>query len=265
MLRISEIFIYPIKSLGGISVQQARVTDRGLQYDRRWMLVNENGVFLSQREIPKMALLQVAIKPAGLTVSHKHNLSLSLDIPFEWNSGETKPVIIWEDSCLACVADGQINNWFSDLLGLNCRLVYMPDDSHREVDSNYAKEKELTSFSDAFPMLLIGQPSLDDLNERLQSPVPMNRFRPNLVFTGGLPYEEDEMGGFEINNMRFACVKPCARCIITTINQDTAEAGKDPLRTLATYRSQNNKVLFGQNLLHNGYGVITVGDKLIRY
>jgi uncharacterized protein YcbX len=155
-----------------------------------------------------------------------------------------------------------VDAWFTKQLGLSCRLVYMPESTHRFVDSRYAHHKEITSFSDGYPLLLIGQASLDDLNSRLPAPLPMNRFRPNIVFTGGTAFLEDSMKQFEINGIRFFGVKPCARCIITTIDQQTAEKAKEPLKTLSSYRMKNNKVYFGQNLLYEGTGVISIGDTI---
>jgi len=138
----------------------------------------------------------------------------------------------------------------------------MPDNTQRRVDGRYAHNKEITSFSDGYPLMLIGQASLDDLNSRLQSPLPMNRFRPNIVFTGGDPFLEDSMKQFEINGVRFFGVKLCARCVITTIDQQTTEKAKEPLKTLSTYRSKNNKIYFGQNLLFHGSGTISIGDAI---
>lgn len=262
MLQISELFIYPIKSLGGIGVQQAYLTDRGFKYDRSWLLIDKNNVFLTQRDIPKMAMLQTTIGETGLTVFQKHDHSLYLQIPFDAIGGETLSVTIWDDTCQAQLISPDIDAWFTAALGIDCRLVYMPEHSRREVDPKYATQQELTSFSDGYPTLIIGQASLDDLNARLQIPVPMNRFRPNIVFTGGTAFAEDDMKAFRINNIEFSGVKLCSRCMITTINQETGETGKDPLRTLSQYRMQNNKVLFGQNLLHKGEGWIRVGDKI---
>lgn len=264
MLTLSAIYIYPIKSLGGISLDKAILTDRGLQHDRRWMLVDSSGRFLSQREIPQLALLQVLLGKEGLVVALKNNSSEAITLPFTLASGPAMDVIVWEDTCTALVADDSINQWFSTRLAMPVRLVYMPDTTRRAVDPRYAHHQEITSFSDGYPLLLIGQASLDDLNSRLSSPVPMNRFRPNLVFTGGDPFEEDRLGTFSINHIGFDCVKPCARCLVTTIDQDTAMAAKEPLKTLAAYRSEGNKVLFGQNLLAQGVGTICIGDQLIR-
>jgi len=139
----------------------------------------------------------------------------------------------------------------------------MPDNTHRQTDLNYTKKGHYTSFADGYPFLLIGEASLDELNSRLDQPLPMNRFRPNIVFSGGAPFEEDRLHDFTIGNIRFNGVKRCARCVMYTMCQLTAEKGKEPLRTLARYRAQNNKILFGQNLIHHGLGQLTIGDPLI--
>jgi len=261
MLVVSELHIYPVKSLGGISVPSATLTDRGFEYDRRWMLVDGNHRFLSQRELPQMALLQVQLQEQGLIIRHKNSDQASLRIPFE-PVGESCMVSIWEDECSARWVSSQADEWLSQMLSFPCRLVYMPDSSRRLVDDQYAHHQEVTSFSDAFPLLLIGQASLDDLNKKLASPLPMDRFRPNIVFTGGEPYQEDSMEHFQIAGISFFGVKPCARCVITTVDQLTANKGKEPLRTLNGYRSRNNKIYFGQNLLFNGVGKISVNDAI---
>jgi uncharacterized protein YcbX len=260
MLTVSELHIYPVKSLGGISLNSVIVTDRGLQYDRRWMLVDKNNQFLTQREFPAMALLQVNITVSGLEVHHKKIAGETLVIPFEVRSDEVVIVEIWEDRCEAQFVSNEADEWFSDMLAIRCRLVYMPDATKRNVDRNYATNKEITSFSDGYPLLMIGYSSLDDLNTRLSEPLPMNRFRPNLVFSGGDPYEEDTMEHFVINGIDFFGVKLCSRCAITTIDQNEATRAKEPLRTLAAYRMKDNNVYFGQNLLYRGEGKIHTGD-----
>lgn len=262
MPEVSELFIYPIKSLGGIPVLSASVTDRGFEFDRRWMLVDSNNCFLSQRECPQMALLQVVLSDAGLIVQHKISKEASANIPVSMESKETVTVKVWSDWCDALFVSHELDEWFSDMLSLHCRLVHMPDSSKRRVDTQYSFNQEITSFSDAYPFLIIGQSSLDDLNARLQQPLPMNRFRPNIVFTGGQPFQEDIMERFSINDIEFFGVKKCARCIIPTINQDSGIKSKEPLKTLAAYRQLENKIYFGQNLLHRGEGKITVGDQI---
>lgn len=262
MLQISQLNIYPIKSMGGIAVDRARVTDRGFFPDRRWMLVGADHVFFSQREWPLMALLKIELLPDALrVVSSLHPDALV--IPFRSSLEDFADVHVWEDTCRAQFVSAEADAWFTAALGIPCRLVHMPDETARVTDLRYVPEGGLVSFADAFPFLLIGQASLDDLNSRLEHPLPMDRFRPNIVFTGGTPYLEDSLFSFTIGTIRFRGVKPCARCVMTTIDQETAEQGKEPLRTLARYRTLNNKVLFGQNLAHEGIGELAVGDELV--
>jgi uncharacterized protein YcbX len=261
MLTVSALYVYPIKSLGGLSLPAATLTDRGFKYDRRWMLIDENNRFLSQREVPAMAFLDAAIREEYVLVTDKRTADLIM-IPYEPLISETTVVTVWGDTCLAQRVSDEADAWFSQRLGMPCSLVYMPDSTQRTVDEEYARNKEITSFSDGYPLLIIGQASLDDLNSRLTSPVPMNRFRPNIVFTGGLPFQEDDMKQFSIGDIQLFGVKPCARCVITTIDQQTGIKAKEPLKTLSTYRAKNQKIYFGQNLLFNGSGTIKVGDMI---
>lgn len=256
MYALTAIFTYPIKSLGGIALQTALVQPRGLQYDRRWMLVDEQGLFVSQREVAELALLGTAIEPPFLIVFSKKNPARRVHIPLEppvSDMPETT-VQVWDDRCPARVHDPTINAWFSETLGTPLRLVFMPDTTVRPTDPQYAPADLPVSFSDGFPYLLIGQASLDDLNARLAQPLPMNRFRPNFVFAGGTPYEEDTWQDFAIGDVRFRGVKPCARCIVTTTDQETGQRGAEPLKTLATYRKQGHRILFGQNVIWAGAG-----------
>ena len=265
-LQLSEIWIYPIKSLGGISLQEAVPEPRGLRYDRRWMLVDETGRFVSQREIPKMAMLGTALETPFLTVFLKNAPNEKVQIPLEVNTAGLQKieVQIWDDSCTGLVLNPEINQWFSDNLGQNLRLVWMPDTNHRPADERYAPVGHQVSYADGFPYLIIGQASLDALNSRLELPLPMNRFRPNFVFTGGQPFEEDSWSEFSINQQLFQGQKPCARCSITTTDQDTAERAAEPLKTLATFRQFEKRILFGQNVvwLGDGESEVRVGDIL---
>lgn len=239
---------------------QAKVTDRGFEHDRRWMLTDIDNNFMSQREIAKMALLKVSILHDGLQITNTADRT-SIPIPFT-ATGEFIEVTIWDDTCMGQLVNEEIDKWFTDALGIKCRLVHMPDSSERPTDPRYSPINSFTSFSDAYPFMMIGQASLDDLNKGLKDPLPINRFRPNIVFTGGEPYQEDLIDSFTINDVIFSGVKLCARCNITTIDQDNASKSKEPLKTLATYRSKNNNIYFGQNLVHSGLGTITVGDQL---
>ncbi len=263
MYTISQLFIYPVKSLGGIEVAAAQLTDRGLQYDRRWMVVDLNNQFLTQREHPDMCLLQTAIAGGDLVIFDKNNPTDKITVALHPEvSGETVQVQVWDDSCAAQPVSHFANEWFSQKLKMPCRLVYMPEEEKRLVDERYAHSKEITSFSDGYPLLMIGQASLNDLNGRLHQPLPMERFRPNIVFTGGEPYAEDTMKNISINEIDLFGVKLCARCVMPTINQQTAEKGKEPLKTLSVYRMKNNKIYFGQNMLYKQTGYLQTGNTI---
>ncbi|WP_281226827.1 MOSC domain-containing protein [Flavobacterium aquiphilum] len=264
MMELSEIWVYPVKSLGGISLKEAFVTDRGLELDRRWLLVDDNGRFLSQREYPELALFRPEIAGDFLRITHRE-LSDSIEIPLRPIFLDTTfkiEVTVWDDTIDAFEVSQKATEWFTKRLGFSVRLVYMPDESERKVDPDYAiTGDENTSFSDAYPFLIIGQSSLDDLNGRLEVKVPMNRFRPNFVFTNGEAFEEDTWREFRIGNVPFVGVKPCSRCVMTTVDQEKGVvSGKDPLKTLSQYRNFGNNVLFGENLIGLGLGTVMVGD-----
>ncbi|HLT06265.1 MAG TPA: MOSC N-terminal beta barrel domain-containing protein [Cyclobacteriaceae bacterium] len=261
-MQLQEIYIYPIKSLGGIRLQEAQVEVRGLTYDRRWMLVDDKGLFLTQRKHHHMALLQVDLQPSGLRVYHKHNPERQCFVPFSPKSGQSIKVTVWDDTVDALVVSEEVSQWFTGILGISCQLVFMPEATSRPIDEKYAVHQETVSFADAMPYLLIGQSSLDDLNNKLEEAVPMNRFRPNFVFTGAAAFEEDTWSQIKIGTCTFKITKPCARCVMTTVDQETGTSGKEPLKTLASYRSVNKKVLFGQNMIALTGGKIKIGDQL---
>jgi uncharacterized protein YcbX len=261
MLVISQLFIYPIKSLGGISLNTAQLTDRGLQHDRRWMLIDENNRFLSQREYAQLALFKLEVLADALKVTYTTDNSI-INIPFVPLKKDLLDVVIWDDTCTGQLVSDAVDAWFTVKLGIPTRLVYMPDETHRATDPRYTTQGSIASFADAYPALLIGQASLDDLNSRLSEKLPMNRFRPNIVFTGGEAYSEDLMNHITINGVDMYGVKLCARCVMTTIDQETAAKSKEPLKTLAGYRRKGAKILFGQNLAFNSTGIIKVGDDL---
>lgn len=262
MIQVSNLFVYPIKSLGGYECASSIVTDRGLKFDRRWMLVDEDNRFITQREFSPLALLSVIIENETLIVSHKNDSEIKINIPIHQYTSEIISARLFDDNALGNVVSNEANNWFSQILKRECKLIYMTDASHRLVDESYAHNSEITSLTDGYPFLLISKGSLYDLNTKLDVTLPMNRFRPNIVIEGCEPFFEDSMKSFLINGINFFGVKLCARCVVTTINQDTAEKNEhtEPLRTLATYRKFNRRICFGQNLLHNGEGIISVGD-----
>ena len=262
-MHIQDIYIYPIKSLGGIRLENARLMEKGFENDRRFMLADKNGRFLSQREHPRMALLQTDLVDKGIAVYSKQepeNKTL-IPLPFKPKKNREILVTIWEDKVKAQLADESISSWFSDFLGQACKLVYMPHASRRQLKPKYTVNGEAVSFADGMPYLLISQASLDDLNSRLKEPVSMNRFRPNIVISGGTAFQEDEWDVIQVGDARFKITKPCARCVVTTIDQQSGQKSKEPLTTLATYRQKNGKVMFGQNMLLLEGDQISVYDK----
>ena len=256
---LTHINVYPVKSLGGYSMGAATVEPRGLQYDRRWMLVNDAGRFLSQRELPRMALIATAVEADGLTLCAPGVAPLRMPIQPPGEASET--VSVWGTACQATPVGTRADEWFQDFLGFPCRLVFMPEETRRPVNPKYSAGEGIVSFADGYPLLLLGEASLDDLNTRLEKPVPMNRFRPNLVVSGAPAFAEDGWPKVRIGSATFHGVKPCDRCGLITVDQALGEAaGPEPLRTLATYRTKDQKVLFGQLLIPDGAGVVRVGD-----
>ena len=259
-IKLSGIYIYPIKSAAGISLKTAQVENRGFQYDRRWMLVDDTGKFLTQRQLPRMALITVLLEEEKLVIKAQNREILS--IPLHLDSSEHIPVQVWNDICDAIPMGEEVSQWFSEFLEISCQLVYMPESTFRPVNSHYAIHNEQVSFTDGFPFLLISEASLQDLNKRLDEPIPMNRFRPNLVVSGCKAFAEDSWRQIRIGSISFNVVKPCERCVITTVDQAQGIRGKEPLPTLAQYRRLNGKILFGQNLIHRNIGALKVGDSV---
>ncbi len=258
-LRISELSIYPVKSLGGISLQQSALERFGLHNDRRWMVVDDRGRYLTQREKSRMCLIQPQPLDHGLRLSapgmDKLEIAHTARMP-------AREVHIWDDTVTALDCGDAAAGWLSRFLDTDCRLVYFPDDGQRAVDPAYARPGDITAFSDGFPLLLITQASLDDLNGRLPEPLPMRRFRPNLVIDGSEPYAEDHWKRLRIGDLTLRVVKPCSRCVIPTIDPATGERNADaePLRTLAGYRMRDHKIFFGQNIIADGEGRLEVGQ-----
>jgi uncharacterized protein YcbX len=256
---ISGINIYPVKSLGGIPVSSARVMKKGLEHDRRWMLVDSDNVFLTQRIHHRMALFRMSVANEGFQVAYDGN---NITIPSTMD-GDPVRARIWDDEVTVREVSVSHSDWFSKHLGISCKLVAFPEQNNRAVDIRYRVGDDQVSLADAYPLMMIGQSSLDDLNDRMEIPLPMNRFRPSVVFTGGKPFEEDHWDKFTMNNLRFAGVKLCKRCAVPTIDQSTAEKGLEPLATLSKYRKKDGGVYFGQNVIPVEPGQISIGDEII--
>ena len=254
---LSELYFYPVKSLRGIKLERAPVDRRGIRFDRHWMLVDPEGRFVTQRQSPRMALVGTRLIPGGLRLCAPG--MPDLEIPGDDGAGDPVQVQVWRDQCLARSAGDPAAAWLSRFLERPCRLVYLPESTVRPVDPDYARSGDQVGFSDGFPFLLLSEASLEDLNSRLDTPLPMQRFRPNLVVRGCLPYAEDGWRRIRIGEIRFRVVKPCSRCAIPTIDTRTGEKGVEPLRTLNRYRRRGNQVYFGQNLIQEDQGELRVG------
>ena len=255
-LIVSNLSIYPVKSCREIKQNSGWVEAFGLRNDRRWMVVDEEGVMLTQRKIAKMCLIQPEITETGLLL----NAPAMNNIYIEYPHVNKKIIVkVWADQCQAYDAGDEVAGWLSEFLSTECRLVYFPEDEFRQVDPDYANEGDKTAFSDGFPLLLISQGSLDDLNHRLSTPITMSRFRPNIVIKGCQPFAEDSWKKIRIAEITFRIVKPCSRCVIPSINIETAEKEDEPLKTLVNYRKRDNKIFFGQNVIADSTGKIEVG------
>jgi len=262
-VQLSGLFIYPIKACAGIALEEANLVERGLAFDRRYLLVDRTGTFVTQREVPRLCLVQTAFEGERLLVSTpgKATLALPRQLPLD-NAAEQRPYQVWDDIGNALeVTEG--SRWFSEFLNDEVSLLYMPDSERRAVNPKRARPDDVVSFADAYPLLLISEGSLADLNQRLPTPVEMRRFRPNLVISGCEPYAEDHFSTLRIGGLSFRGVKRCERCVVTAVNPDTGEKGLEPLRTLSHYRLDDGKVWFGMNLIHDASGTLRLGDAVI--
>ena len=262
-----SIHIFPVKALGGINLAEALVTPRGLQNDRRFLVVDANDRFLTQRDHPKMATVwvEIANSKSGDEVIFSAPDLESISFPAAPAESPTRTVQIWSSQVPAQSVSSEADQWLSDYLAAAVRLVYMPDSCSRRINPDFARNGEIVSFADGYPLLVVSRASLDDLNVRIVKnggqPLPMNRFRPNLVIGGCEAYAEDRLSEIAIGEAVFRAAKPCIRCQVSTTDQaDGVVRGPEPLQTLATYRDTPNGVMFGMNLIPVKLGTVRVGD-----
>jgi uncharacterized protein YcbX len=257
---VSALYVYPIKSCRGLELKSTRFDALGPLYDRRFMLVDEQGSFLTQRQEPRLALVTPRLAPTALAVTASGVPALK--VPMSSRGQARRAVRVWSHAGEAEDAGEEAAAWFSQVLQRSCRLVRFPDNAVRWVDERYTPQPARVGFADAYPALLLSEEALADLNQRMETPVSMNRFRPNIVVKGAGPYAEDGWRRIRIGGLELAVVKPCARCAVVSVDQATAAIGKEPLATLASYRTRGNDALFGQNCVHLGPGSIRVGDEV---
>jgi uncharacterized protein YcbX len=253
MVQITGLNIYPVKSCRGIALKQARLTETGFEHDREWLVITPEGRFLTQRERPQLAQVETAIAGDQLVLRKPNGADLSLPLNL---TGPEREVTIWRDKAAAFDAGDEAATWLTDHLGKPARLVRFDKRHKRASDAKWTDGAEaLNQFSDGYPWLLISQGSLDELNRRMQNPLPMNRFRPNIVVDGLPPFGEDSVDEFVAGSVRLKVVKPCDRCVVTTTDQITGERTSDePLKALKEFRFDKNLrgVLFGQNMILTG-------------
>ncbi|MDH5672503.1 MAG: MOSC domain-containing protein [Myxococcales bacterium] len=260
MPRVSSLHIYPIKSCRGLDLKAVRFDMLGPAYDRRFMLVDGDGCFLTQREESRLALVEPALGPTSLQV--KAPGMPVLKIGQASKDARRLEVSIWKDRGEAEDVGEHAASWFSQFLGRPCRLVRFPEGAVRPVDPDYARFDAATALADGFPVLLTTTASLEQLNQRLQPPVPMNRFRPNVVVEDCEPFAEDSWRQIRIGELVLDVVKPCARCTMVNVDQLRGRRLEQPLSALAEFRKRDNEVFFGQNCIHHSFGSIRVGDEV---
>ncbi len=262
-MRVSELFTYPVKGCRRVPHDEAVVEPWGLAGDRRWLVVDPDGVAITQRDVARLALVRPAWDNGRLTLSYADRAALVIDplVP--------DPIVkanVWRTIVAATPAGPLADAWLSEVLGLEARLVWLDDPTRRAIEPDFAQPDDRVSFADGYPLLLTNTASLDQLNEWMDAPLSMTRFRPNVVVHTDRPFVEDEWIGHtvRIGQITFRVPKPCDRCVVTTTDQETGIRGKEPLRTLAKYRNVNQGLMFGVNLIPDGTGVIRVGDLLTR-
>jgi len=255
-ISINQLSIHPVKSTRGIDVDSLKFDRRGPIFDRHWLVIDSKNQFLTQRQHPKMCLIGTQIDGQVLTLTAPDKFSIMV----VGTTSEERQIQIWKDSVSATDCGDEVAQWLSDYMQKDCRLVCMPEHSQRLVDPDYAKENQTVGFADGFPIMLVSKASLDNFNSKLDSPVGMDRFRPNIVIDGCEPYAEDNWKQIQIGDITFSLVKPCARCIVPSIDQQTGIKQTEILNALNKYRRRDRKTYFGQNALHDKSGEIHVGD-----
>jgi uncharacterized protein len=262
---IASIHIYPVKAGQAIDLTEAEVEPCGLAGDRRWLVTDPDGQFITQRAEPTLALLCARYSTRGsLHLSAAGQSPLRVPAPAEGHGAEMLWVTVWQSKVRAAAAGAAADAWFSRFLGRPVRLVHLDDPTRRQVDPEFSAPEDRVSFADGYPLLLTSMGSLDALNQWLvedgQPAVPMTRFRPSVVVAGSAPWAEDGWRRIRIGTVPFRVAKPCGRCVVTTIDQQTAERGRQPLAMLGRRRRFGQQLVFGQNLIPDATGTIRIGD-----
>jgi uncharacterized protein YcbX len=261
-MEVTRLFVHPVKSLGGIGVNEFAIDRFGPVWDRRWLVVDRQGQFITQRQQARMALVRAVLENGRVTLNAPQREPLTFSAT-DFADGDPVKVQVWRDQCDAVTGPAHFDQWLSDFLDVDCRLVFMPESSRRPVNTDYAKAGETVGFADGFPLLLAAEESLSDLNSRMSIAIGMERFRPNLVVAGSAAFAEDGWKRIRVGTMEFRVAKPCSRCAIPTIDPATAQKQPEVFKTLKAFRQRDGEVYFGQNLLPVGAGSVRVGDRVV--
>jgi uncharacterized protein len=257
---VKELYIYPIKSLAGIAIQSAKAEEMGFENDRRWMLIDEENQFITQRKYPNLSQFYPKIYEDKIEIIYQ-------DITHEFSIGETldEPIFskVWDDESKVVEVNKATSKWFSKALGFSCKLVKITTNGDRKHNSTKLDKILNVSLADGYPFLVIGSESLDFLNQKLEEKITIERFRPNIVITSSVAHEEDFFGNFQIGTVKFKNAKPCGRCIMVNNDPKNGIVKKEPLNTLSSYRKVDNSILFGTNVMCLNEGVIGIGDVLV--
>ena len=257
---IKELYLYPIKSLAGISVQSAKAEEMGFEYDRRWMLIDEKNQFITQRKHPNLSQFYPKILEGKIEISHQDAIH-----EFLIDESLDEPIFskVWDDQSKVFEVNKETSKWFSETLGFECKLVKIAKNGDRKHNSSKFNTTLNVSLADGYPYLLIGSESLDFLNKKLEEKITIERFRTNIVITSYFAHEEDSFVEFQIGKVKFQNAKPCGRCIMVNNNPKNSIVKKEPLNTLSTYRKVDNSILFGTNIICLNEGEIRIGDALV--
>jgi len=263
MIKVKSLHIYPIKALAGIQLDEVEITSRGLKHDRRWVLIDKQNKFISQREYPQLALLHPQIGANEMTIIDKSGKMSKLRFSLAEPNSIEEEVTVWDDRMPVKEVSQETNLWFSQFMEMDVRLMYMHEDSIRQADQRYAiKASDKVSFADGYPVLIVSEASMEFLNAKLEETLSIDRFRGNIIVSGSTPHEEDTWREIKIGQQQLFGVKPCARCQVTTIDPETATYGKEPLKTLSNYRRLDHKILFGENFIPGNESTIRIGDEI---
>ncbi|MCH7337471.1 MOSC N-terminal beta barrel domain-containing protein [Acinetobacter sp. NIPH 2699] len=260
-MRISQLFHYPVKSCRANKCFEMEIDSFGPKWDRRWMIVDKDGRFITQRQVAKMGQIGVTISSDVVRFDYQSE-QIELSLTEAQGQADDRLVSVWQDQLKGNCIEHAVNDWLSLILERHVRLIYMPQETIRQVDLDYAQVGDRVGFADGFPFLIISEASVDFLSDKVGYRLDVQRFRPNIVISGCDAFAEDQWKQIQIGEVKFDLVKPCSRCVIPTIDLETSQKQPEVMQAMLAYRKQGNKVMMGQNALHRGEGTIALGQEV---